>query len=288
MTIDVVTQLLELLELKKLDDFLYQGASEDLGFPNVFGGQVVGQALMAAYRTVESDMVAHSLHAYFLRAGDPKQDIIYDVTQLRDGRSFSARRVVARQHNKEILTLTSSFQRPEEGFDHQFDMPEVIPPDGLKSELEMRREHAHCIPEESRAQLTRESPIEIRPLVATNYAKPEPCPPYKQTWFRAISALPDEQRWHHCLLAYASDFGLLGTALLPHGKSFYQKGMQVASLDHSVWFQRPFRFDDWLLYSMESPSAFGARGYNRGLVYDREGRLVATTAQDGLIRQQQP
>ncbi|MAM87740.1 acyl-CoA thioesterase [Allohahella sp. A8] len=281
---DVVEQLLELLELRKLDDYLYQGTSEDLGFPNVFGGQVVGQALMAAYRTVDSELSAHSLHAYFLRAGDPAHDIIYEVTQLRDGRSFSARRVVARQHNQEILTLTASFQREEAGFEHQFDMPDVVAPDGLKSELQMRRENAQCIPESKRAQLTRESPIEIRPTWPMNYVKPEPRPPYKDTWFRAISSLPDEQYWHHCLLAYASDFGLLGTGLLPHGKSFYQRDMQVASLDHAVWFQRSFRFDDWLLYSTDSPSASGSRCFNRGTVFDRQGRLVATTAQDGLIR----
>lgn len=281
---EVVTRLLELLRLRELDECLFQGASEDLGFKNVFGGQVVGQALMAAYRTVGADRVAHSLHAYFLRAGDANQDIIYEVTRIRDGRSFSARRVIARQHNQEILTLTASFQIDEAGLEHQVPMPEVAPWNSIESELSLRRRFAHLIPEKVREQLTRERPIEIRPLQVVNPFAPEKLEPAKQNWFRAIAPVPEEIHWHHCMLAYASDFGLLGTSLHPHGVTFYERGMQVASLDHAVWFHRRFRIDDWLLYSMDSPSASHGRGFNRGLIFDQAGRLVASTAQEALIR----
>lgn len=281
---DVVKKLLDLLALKVLDDCLYQGESEDLGYRNVFGGQVIGQALMAAYRSVGEDRLAHSLHAYFLRAGDPDQPIIYEVTKIRDGRSFSARRVIARQHNQEILALTASFHVEEPGFEHQFEAPELKGPDGLESELSMRQRVADRIPEKVRDQLTRPRPIEIRPLQVVNPFNPSKLSPYKQSWFRTVSAVPDETRWHHCILAYASDFGLVGTSLHPHGATFYEPGMQVVSLDHSVWFHRDFRVHQWLLYSMDSPSAAGARGFNRGLIYNREGVLVASTAQEGLIR----
>ncbi|MBU6954673.1 acyl-CoA thioesterase II [Hahella sp. HN01] len=281
---DVVQKLLDLLQLHALDDCLFQGSSEDLGFKNVFGGQVVGQALMAAYRTVDETRVAHSLHAYFLRAGDPDHDIIYEVTPIRDGRSFSARRVAARQHGKEILTLMVSFQTPEQGFEHQEPMVDVTGPEGIVSELEMRRRFKDLIPESRREQLTRERPIEIRPLNQVNPLNPEKQEPKKYNWFRAVRDMPEGVRWHHCVLAYASDFGLLGTSLHPHGVSFFQRGMQVASLDHAVWFHRDFRVDDWLLYAMDSPSASHGRGFNRGLIYDRSGRLVASTAQEALIR----
>ncbi|WP_369599970.1 acyl-CoA thioesterase II [Hahella sp. SMD15-11] len=281
---DVVQQLLSLLELKPLDECLFQGESQDLGFRNVFGGQVVSQALMAAYNTVAEDRTAHSLHAYFLRPGDPHHPIFYEVTEVRDGRSFSVRRVIARQHNKEILALMASFQTEEEGFEHQAEMPEVAGPEGLVSELEMRRKFRDLIPERIREQFTCDRPIEIRPVNPVNYLKPEPMPPVKHNWFRAVSRLPDAIRWHHCVLAYASDFGLLGTSLQPHAVTFMQKDMQVASLDHAVWFHRPFRADDWLLYSMDSPSASGGRGMNRGQIFTRDGVLVASTAQEALIR----
>ncbi|RMF19245.1 MAG: acyl-CoA thioesterase II [Gammaproteobacteria bacterium] len=281
---DVVAQLLELLTLKPLDECLYQGESQDLGFRNVFGGQVVSQALMAAYNTVAEDRIAHSLHAYFLRPGDPHHPIFYEVTEVRDGRSFSVRRVIARQHNKEILAMMASFQTREEGFDHQADMPSVAGPDGIPSELEMRRKFRDLIPEKIREQFTCDRPIEIRPVNPPNYLKPEPMPPFKYNWFRAIRKIPDDVRWHHGILTYASDFGLLGTSLYPHGVTFMQKDMQVASLDHAVWFHRDFRVDEWLLYSMDSPSASGGRGFNRGLIFNQQGTLVASTAQEALIR----
>ncbi len=282
---DPVAKLLDLLTLVPLDDGLYQGSSEDLGFRNVFGGQVIGQALMAAFLTVSPDKKANSLHAYFLKPGDPDHDIIYEVTCVNDGRTFCQRRVNARQHGKEILTMTASFQGEEEGFDHQIDGPDVKGPDGLYSELETRRKFSHLIPERVRDQLTRDRPIEIRPVNPINPLAPDIKPPAKYNWFRAIHTLPADVRIQQSVLAYSSDFGLLGTSLYPHGVSFYQRGIQAASLDHAIWFHRDFDLSDWLLYAMDSPSASHSRGINRGLIYDRRGRLVASTAQEGLIRQ---
>lgn len=279
----VLQQLIEVLQLKQIDDNLYEGASEDLGFQNVFGGQVCGQAIMAAYRTVEG-RIAHSLHGYFLRAGDHSQPIQYEVQNLRDGGSFSARRVIARQDNKEIFTLSASFQSPEEGLSHQFDMPDSTDPEVLLSELEMRRRFKHLIPEKVREQFTRDRPIEIRPVNPINYANPDVRSPYKQNWFRAVESMPDDLALHQTVLTYASDFGLLGTSLLPHGVSFAQKGVQVASLDHAIWFHRPFRVDEWLLYDMDSPSASQGRGLNRGNIYNQNGELVASVCQEALIR----
>ncbi len=281
---DVVKKLMDLLTLVPLDDCLFQGSSEDLGFKIVFGGQVIGQALMAAYQTVDPDRQAHSLHAYFLRPGDAHHDIIYEVTRLRDGRSFSARRVAARQHGQEILTLTASFQVPEEGFDHQSQAPDIKGPDGIVSELENYRRYKDLIPEKIRERFTRDRPIEIRPFNPMNQLSPKVMEPHKYNWFRAISAVPDDVRWHHCMLAYSSDFGLMGTILYPHGVSFFRKDIQAASIDHAVWFHRDFRIDDWLLYAMDSPSSSSARGLSRGSIFDQQGRLVASTAQEGLIR----
>jgi len=281
--IDVLEQLIDVLKLKQLDENLFEGCSEDLGFKNVFGGQVCGQAMMAAYQTVDK-LIAHSMHGYFLRPGDHSLPIKYEVQLIRDGNSFSARRVIAHQHGKEIFTLNVSFQKPETGFDHQFDMPETTEPDVLLSELEMRRRFKHLIPEKLRDQFTRDRPIEIRPVNPINYSNPDVRAPYKQNWFRAVATLPDDLSLHHCILAYASDFGLLGTSMLPHGVSFAQKGMQVTSLDHAIWFHRPFRIDDWLLYDMDSPSASHGRGLNRGNIFNQKGELVASVCQEALIR----
>lgn len=279
----VLQQLIEVLQLTQLEDLRFEGPSEDLGFPNVFGGQVCGQAMMAAYRTIE-DRVAHSMHGYFLRPGDPKAPIQYEVQVLRDGGTFSARRVIARQHDKEIFTLNASFQADESGFSHQIDIPEAKDPDILVSELEMRRRFKHLIPEKLREQFTRDRPIEIRPVNPLNYSDPDIREPFKQNWFRAVGDLPDDIRLHQCILTYASDFGLLGTSMLPHGVSFAQKGMQVASIDHALWFHRPFRVDEWLLYDMDSPSASGGRGFNRGNIFNQKGELVASVCQEALIR----
>jgi acyl-CoA thioesterase-2 len=280
---NVLNQLIDVLKLKKLDNLHFEGCSEDLGFRNVFGGQVCGQAMMAAYQTVEN-LQAHSMHGYFLRAGDPNLPIQYEAQIIRDGSSFSARRIIARQYDKEIFTLNVSFQKPEKGFEHQFDMPETTEPDVLLSELEMRRRFKHLIPEHLREQFTRDRPIEIRPVNPINYSNPDVRAPYKQNWFRAVGALPDDLALHHCILTYASDFGLLGTSMLPHGVSFAQKDMQVTSLDHAIWFHRPFRVDEWLLYDMDSPSASNGRGFNRGNIFNQKGQLVASVCQEALIR----
>jgi acyl-CoA thioesterase-2 len=280
---EVLQQLIEVLDLKQVDELVFEGISENLGFKHVFGGQVCGQALMAAYRTVDG-LAAHSMHGYFLRAGDHSLPIQYEAQIIRDGSSFATRRIIARQHDKEIFTLTASFQKEEKGADHQFDMPESKSPEELVSELELRRRFKHLIPEKIREEFTRDRPIEIRPVKPIDYTKPDIRPPYKQNWFRAVSSLPDNLALHHCILTYASDFGLLGTSMLPHGLSFAQRGMQVASLDHAVWFHRPFRVDEWLLYDMDSPSASGGRGFNRGNIYNQQGELVASVCQEALIR----
>jgi acyl-CoA thioesterase-2 len=280
---DITRKLVELLDLSPIGDDHFQGDSEDLGFPNVFGGQVLGQALMAASRTVE-DRLPHSLHAYFLRPGNHSMPIDYEVQRVRDGGSFSVRRVIARQDGKEILTGSMSFQREEEGLEHQFDMPDAPDPDTLKSEQEYGEMLAPHVPEKMRPMMTRERPIEIRPVDPVNPFRPEPRPPHKQSWFRAQGPLPDDPVLHRCLLTYASDFSFLGTSMNPHAVTFMSKEMQVASLDHSIWFHRDFRMDEWLLYDKDSPSASQGRGFNRGNFYTREGRLVASTTQEALIR----
>lgn len=280
---DVLEQLVELLKLEQIDELNFRGDSENLGFRHVFGGQVLGQSLMASYRTVEGKS-AHSMHGYFLRPGDFSLPIDYEVQIVRDGATFATRRVLAKQKGKEIFAMIGSFQSPEEGFDHQFDMPEADGPEGIYSELETRRKFKSLIPEKVREQYTVDRPIEIRPIDPVNYLSPGKREPYKQNWFRAISTLPDDPAIHQCILAYASDFGLLGTSMHPHGVSFMDKGMQIASLDHALWFHRDIRVDDWLLYDMDSPSASGGRGLNRGNIYNQNGVLVASVCQEALIR----
>jgi acyl-CoA thioesterase-2 len=282
--LEVTKRLVELLDLSPIGDDHFQGDSEDLGFPNVFGGQVLGQALMAASRTVEGRL-CHSLHAYFLRPGNQSMPIDYEVQRVRDGGSFSVRRVIARQDGKEILTGSMSFQVAEEGFEHQLTMPDAPAPESLRSEQEWGELLAPQVPEKMRPILTRDRPIEIRPVNPVNPLKPEKRPPHKQSWFRAQGHLPDDPVLHRCLLTYASDFQFLGTSLNPHGLTFMSKGLQVASLDHAIWFHRDFRMDEWLLYDKDSPSASAGRGFNRGNFFNQEGVLVASTTQEALIRQ---
>jgi acyl-CoA thioesterase-2 len=282
--LEVTKRLVELLDLSPIGDDHFQGDSEDLGFPNVFGGQVLGQALMAASRTVEGRL-CHSLHAYFLRPGNQSMPIDYEVQRVRDGGSFSVRRVIARQDGKEILTGSMSFQVAEEGFEHQLTMPDAPAPESLRSEQEWGELLAPQVPEKMRPILTRDRPIEIRPVNPVNPLKPEKRPPQKQSWFRAQGHLPDDPVLHRCLLTYASDFQFLGTSLNPHGLTFMSKGLQVASLDHAIWFHRDFRMDEWLLYDKDSPSASAGRGFNRGNFFNQEGVLVASTTQEALIRQ---
>jgi len=279
-----VQELIELLQVERLEHNLFRGTSGDIGSPRVFGGQVLGQALMAAALTVEKDRSVHSLHAYFLRPGDKAAKIVYDVDRIRDGGSFTTRRVVAIQHGQPIFNLAASFHRREEGPSHQAAMPGVPGPDGLPSDHELRQKMIDRLPERMRAVLHAETAIEIRQLHPLDPLDPAISPPHNDSWFRASDRLPDDPVLHQAMLAYSSDFGLLRAALMPHGLSFFQRNVQGVSLDHAMWFHDSFRMDEWLLYSTDSPAAGGARGFCRGSVYTQDGRLVASVAQEGLMR----
>jgi acyl-CoA thioesterase-2 len=280
----VLGDLLELLKLERIEVDLFRGQSQDLGWGNVFGGQVVGQALSAAAQTVPDDRIVHSMHGYFMRTGDAKKPIVYDVDRIRDGKSFTTRRVVAIQNGTAIFTMAASFQREESGFEHQASAPETPGPDGLLSEIDIAKKFKDRIPPNLYEQATCERPIEIRPVEMINVLQPTAMSPTRRVWYRTVERLPDAASLHRYLLAYASDFNLLGAAMQPHGVSWLMPEMQVASLDHAIWFHRPFRMDEWLLYVIDSPSASGARGLARGQFFTRDGRLVASTAQEGLIR----
>ncbi|WP_145566873.1 acyl-CoA thioesterase II [Yersinia aleksiciae] len=279
-----LAKLLDLLHLEKIEEGIFRGQSEDLGLRQVFGGQVVGQAIYAAKQTVPIDRIVHSFHSYFLRPGDSSKPIIYDVETLRDGTSFSARRISAIQNGKPIFYMTASFQSQEEGFEHQNTMPEVPSPDGLMSETDIARKFAHLIPEKVREKFIGNQPIEMRPVKFHNPLQGSVEEPHRYVWFRANGEIPDDLRVHQYLLGYASDFNFLPTALQPHGIGFLESGVQIATIDHSMWFHRPFRLDDWLLYAVESTSASGARGFVRGQIYNQQGVLVASTVQEGVIR----
>jgi acyl-CoA thioesterase-2 len=282
-----VCELIELLALERLEDNIFRGQSRDIGTKYVFGGQVLGQALSAAQSTIDSARdarAAHSLHAYFLRAGDIAAPIMYTVDRTRDGGSFSVRRVTAIQHGQPILFLAASFQHEESGSEHQLSMPEVPAADDIEPADAVPPEVFEKLPGKVQRWLSRQGPFEFRHVYPRDELKPPKRPPYQQVWFRLSEKVGDEPELHRTLLTYASDFHLLGTATFPHGISYYQPNVQMASLDHALWFHRPFRADDWLLYSIDSPSAQGARGLARGMIYDREGRLVASTAQEGMIR----
>jgi acyl-CoA thioesterase II len=283
---NVLDQLLALLKLEKIEENIFRGNSQDLGFGNIFGGQVLGQALSAASQTVPADRSAHSLHAYFLRPGDPTLPIVYEVDCIRDGKSFTTRRVVAIQKGRAIFSMSASFHVAEEGFEHQAGMPDIPGPEHFPSEIEMARRVADKIPAAIRSQILCDKPIEIRPVNPNNPFAPKKMDPHRYVWFKTISPMPDDDLpVHKYMLAYASDFGLVGTALYPHGKTFWDADMQVASLDHAMWFHRDFRMDDWLLYAIDSPNAARARGLNHGHIFAKDGRLVASTSQEGLIRQ---
>lgn len=283
-----MTQLLDnlvhMLALEKIEENLFRGASQDLGFKQLFGGQVLGQALSAASQTVDPERHVHSVHGYFLRPGDATMPIVYQVDPLRDGGSFTTRRVQAVQKGKPIFTMICSFQGDEEGYEHQTTMPDVPGPEDLMNETELTRKFQHMIHEKIRDKILVDKPIEIRPVKIFNPFNPEPAEPVRHMWFRADGSLPDDPQLHRYLLAYASDFHLLGTAMMPHGVSSWNPSMQVASLDHALWFHHPLRMDDWLLYSMDSPSASGARGLSRGQIFNREGVLVASVTQESLMR----
>lgn len=280
----VLDELVALLSLEAIEENLFRGVSQDLGFRQLFGGQVLGQCVSAASQTVEDDRHVHSLHGYFLRPGDATLPVVYQVDRVRDGGSFSTRRVMAIQKGKPIFTCSASFQYDEEGFHHQIEMPDVPGPENLKSETELALQVAALLPERMRERAVSAKPIEIRPVTVDNPFEPEPSEPVKYVWFRADGALPDTLAIHKYILSYASDFNLLTTSMLPHGVSVWQKFMQVASLDHSLWFHGNLRMDDWLLYAMDSPWAGNARGFSRGSIFNRQGQLVASVAQEGLTR----
>ncbi|WP_196139037.1 acyl-CoA thioesterase II [Aliikangiella sp. G2MR2-5] len=281
----VLTELLDLLGLEKIEQGLFRGNSQDIALGHVFGGQVIGQALSAAKQTIDPARACHSFHSYFLRPGDATKPIVYDVENIRDGGSISTRRVKAIQNGKRIFFLTASFHDSSGGFDHQTKMPEVEGPEKLMSELEIARKFADKIPERIRHLVTCEKPIEIRPVEFFNPLAPDEAPPKRHVWMKASGELPDDLRVHKYLLAYASDFAFLPVAGQPHKVSFMLPQFQMATIDHSMWFHRDFRFDDWLLHVIESPSASSDRGFVRGQFFDRQGRLVASTAQEGVMRQ---
>ena len=281
----VLDELSTLLKLKTIEKGIYRGQSQDLGFRALFGGQVMGQALSAAQETVSSDRYVHSLHSYFLRAGDASKPVVYEVENIRNGTSFSTRRIKAIQNGKAIFYMTVSFQCPEEGLNHQSVMPKAPNPDDVPSFNDFISKHQGVLPKGIREKYLAEKPIEIRPVQQYNWLKPEKTDSNCQIWFKTNGSLPNDLRIHSCMLTYASDFHFLPTALLPHGASHLLPNFQIATVDHAMWFHRPFRFDDWLLYCMDSPSASNGRGLVRGQIFNRQGELVASTMQEGVIRQ---
>lgn len=277
-------KLVHTLELEVLEQNLFRGRSPDDGWQRVFGGQVVGQALRAATHTVEGRF-AHSLHAYFMRPGDPKIPIIYEVERTRDGRAFSTRRVIAIQHGKPIFTMSCSFHMDEPGFTHQIEMPDVPGPDELPSEDELRGKLLENMPAPIRAYWQKERPVEVRPVDISRYIAPKKAKPIQHAWLRPTGALPADLALHQCAIAFATDIALLDTALVPHGRTLFDPTLALASIDHALWFHKPVHFDDWMLYSTDSPVTSGARGYTRGTLFTRKGELIASTTQEGLIRQ---
>jgi acyl-CoA thioesterase-2 len=279
-----VDDLIELLDLEPIEVNIFRGVSPKDDRQRVFGGQVAGQALVAAARTVDGDRLVHSMHAYFLRPGDPSIPILYEVDRIRDGRSFTTRRVVAIQHGQAIFNLSTSFQVPEEGLEHDFEMPEVPPPDGLPD----RRARMARFADKLGDLLDKPQAIDTRVVDWDFDDRAEALPPYQRVWLRADGQLPDDPLLHTIVLTYASDMTLLDTALLPHGGSWFEPTLFMASLDHAMWFHRPFRADQWLLYSQDTPNATSGRGLARGLVFTQEGTLVASVVQEGLIRVGRP
>ena len=280
----VALDVRELLDLEEIEHNHYRATSPNDGWQRVYGGQVLGQALVAASRTVEPDRAAHSLHGYFLRGGDTEHPILYKVHRIRDGRSFTTRRVVAIQHGRAIFNMSISFHVAEDGLTHQFPMPDAPAVDELEDERDLRRKEFAAANLDQDDMWNRERPIEFRPVDPQSLLNPVSKPPSQMCWMRSRERLPDDPQLHKCVLAYLSDWSLLDTAVQPHGVSFLEGRLQMASLDHAMWFMRPFRADEWLLYVQDSPSAGGARGFNRGLIYDHQGVLVAATAQEGLMR----
>jgi acyl-CoA thioesterase II len=277
-------ELLSILDLEKLEHNLYRGRSPKVNWQRVFGGQVIGQALVAAQRTVEPERHVHSLHAYFMRPGDTTVPIVYEVERLRDGGSFTTRRVTAIQHGHAIFSLEASFQVDEKGLEHQVPMPRDVPrPEELKTQRQLL-EHAAHVPENIRRYWARERPLEIRPVTLEHYTSREKLPPEQNIWLRTTGPVPADRAAQTAVLAYLSDMTLLDTSTFPHGRAVFDPDLQVASLDHAMWFHRPHPLDGWLLYTQDSPSSSGSRGFTRGALYAEDGTLIASVAQEGLIR----
>ncbi len=280
---EAVENLISILDLEPLEHNLFRGRSPQYGWQRVFGGQVIGQALVAAVRTVDARIV-HSLHGYFMRPGDPEVPIIYEVERIRDGKSFTTRRVVAIQHGEAIFSMSVSFHKIEDGLSHQVSMPDVPQPDSLPSETELKAQFMDHMPKQMQAYWKRERPIEMRPVDFSRFLSNENREAVQHIWIRATGKLPDNPALHQCVLSYASDFTILDTALIAHGRSIFDPTLMLASLDHALWFHRDFKADEWLLYSQDSPSTGRARGFCRGSVFTRDGLLVASVAQEGLMR----
>ena len=281
---DPVDTLLSILDLERLETDLFRGVSPAIGWPRVFGGQVVAQSLVAASRTVVSARPPHSLHAYFLLGGDPAIPIVYEVERIRDGGSFTTRRVKAIQKGQAIFAMSVSFHEAEAGMDHAAERPDVPGPESLADALTLARTEGTIVPAPMLAYFTQAWPIELRPVETERYRDRTPRPGRYHVWMRATKPLPDDPAIHRAVLAYASDMTLLDATLIPHGRTVFDPDIQSASLDHALWFHRPFRADAWLLYSQESPSAAGALGFARGTLHDEAGTLIASVAQEGLIR----
>ncbi|ESY82572.1 acyl-CoA thioesterase II [Mesorhizobium australicum] len=279
-----IDELLRILDLERLEHNLYRGRSPQVEWQRVFGGQTIAQALVAAQRTVEPDRFVHSLHGYFMRPGDIKVPIIYEVDRIRDGGSFTTRRVLAIQHGQAIFSLEASFQVDEKGLEHQFALPDdVPPPEGLKTQRQLL-ETADRVPEAVRRFWARERPLELRPVNLQHYESRDKLPPRQNVWIRLAGPVPDDRALQSVLLAYLSDMTLLDTSTFAHGRGLFDPDIQAASLDHSMWFHRPHSLDGWLLYAQDSPSSSGSRGFSRGTLYARDGTLIASMAQEGLIR----
>ncbi len=281
---DIAQELLDILDIEELEVDLFRGTgSHGETSVRIFGGQVIAQALAAAYRTVP-DRLCHSLHAYFIRPGNPEYPVVYQVDRARDGGSFTTRRIVALQNGKQIFNMSASFQVAEEGWDHQHQMPDVEGPEGLKTRAQIRESIAHKIPEKMRAEFLRPRPIEVREVDPRDMTNPTPQDDRNHTWIRLEAAKGQGPQMQHCLLAYASDMSLLGSSLLPHGLTWLKGEVMMASLDHAMWFHAPIQFEDWHLYSMDAPFTGGARGFTRGTIYNQDGQMVASVAQEGLLR----
>jgi acyl-CoA thioesterase-2 len=279
-----VSELLDLLKLEQIEENLFRGHSTSVGSTNVFGGQVLAQSLSAAMNTVASNRHVHSLHSYFILPGNLDIPIVFQVDRIRDGGSFTTRRVKAIQQGREIFLMSASFQTDEIGFEHQMIMPEVQSPEQLVSWKDLAKHFGEFLPQNMYDFLNLDRPIEFRPVELYNPAVPEKREPFRHIWMKSIGEMPENVHLHQLVLAYASDYNLLTSALLPHGKEGSIPKLQLASLDHAMWFHRPFRMDDWLLYAIDSPSASNSRGFTRGNIFTREGKLVASVTQEGLVR----